>query len=415
MSQVMIKFSLETKPMTLQKINHKLLIYFSTFLFSVAYAQDTKFIFTNPTCSQFDTKPKNAFCTRADQTANQSQPNGVLQTVLSALKQTGVKKITLASMTFSQRDVAQALCNAAKNGISVDILMDAGSETVVAEIAVSCGANLFKIGTNELEDARGDLHHNKFLLIEKETSSDLIFSTANFSNPGLSINHETWGFVSSANTSSIVQEHICLINTLKQYKSDLNLFRTQLNQCKSKIQNTNNNSNLIESLFIPNDSKKLVDEILKQIRSSKTVLITSNRFSYPPIINALKKSKALDLRLLFDDDLYWAGLQPPNSEKYKTERLDANRINELIQSNIKVNYIQTSDVAKQKMHNKFMIFDNLVIVGAGNYTQGGMLANFENFYFIKDPDLIRNFKNQFEYLWSISNEHKKMPEVEKDI
>lgn len=363
--------------------------------------------FTNPQCQAYEGKPRNAYCTRADVSRAQTQNEGPYKKVLELIKKRGVQKITLGTMTFSHKDVAQALCQAIRNRVEVTVLIDSSAEMAVAESVAKCGARLYKVGTAEPKDEeapRGDLHHNKFLLAESDKESTLVFSTANFSNPGLTINHEVWTFVSAKNDSEFMQNHQCLIESLKTYTDDMPRFKKDVQACRSRVQKDQNS--VIDSLFVPADSARLMKLIDDNIRASSRVLLASNRYSYDKITSAIAAAKSRDSRAIFDDDLYWGGVQP--TEDYVREALDAKKVAQL-EKTAKVRFTQTSFGAAQKMHSKFIVLDKMVIVGAGNYTYAGMSSNFENFYIIRDPVTIEKFKEQFEYLWSISTPRNQMP------
>lgn len=381
-----------------------LLAYVSVVFAPVAVAQTYDFRFTNPVCQIYGDKPKNAFCTRSDLPLAQSNTEGPFQKLIQLIRKSENKKITLATMSFSNKEVAKELCAALKRKIKVDVLVDSGVEMATAETVLKCGANLIKIGTVEEEDRRGDLHHNKFLLVEQNQQDILVFATANFSNPGLTINHETWSFISLEKNSTLVQHHHCLINALTKYKTNISDFKNELNQCRKPV----NEKKSIESLFIPADSVQLVKLIQSSIKQSSRVLMTSNRYSFDLITNAFSVSRSKDSRAIFDDDLYWGGLQP--TPDYINEAIDAKKL-EKLEKIIPVRYIETSFGAAQKMHNKFIVLDSMVIVGAGNYTYAGMTSNFENFYIIRDAKAIEKFKIEFEYLWSLATDRKRMPSV----
>jgi phosphatidylserine/phosphatidylglycerophosphate/cardiolipin synthase-like enzyme len=374
---------------------------FQTFL--VAEAQTFDVRFTNPQCKAYGTKPQNAYCTRADLPKAQANPKGPYQKVIEVIKNEKNTHITLGTMTFSNKGVAEALCQAIKGGVGVTVIIDAGAEQTVAESVKKCGAELVTVGTVEDEDKRGDLHHNKFLLAEGSDESTLVFATGNFSNPALSINHETWTTVTDSNDSDFIQNHQCLIAALKDYTDNLAQFRKDLNKCRQK----NNNQSKIESLFIPADSAKLIKLIEENIKSSSQVLMASNRYSFDRITQAFANSKSTDSRAIFDDDLYWGGIQP--NEDYVNEALDSKKIAQLERTSAQVRFTQTSFGAAQKMHNKFIVFDKMVLVGAANFTYAGMTANFENFYVIRDTKTVALFKNQFEYLWKASTPRHQMP------
>jgi phosphatidylserine/phosphatidylglycerophosphate/cardiolipin synthase-like enzyme len=374
-------------------------------------AQTMEFIFTNPLCQTYPGKPKNAFCTREDVAANTRNRTSLQRRVLSEIKNRDNLAVTLASMTFSNRAVAQTLCEVIKRGVRVKILIDAGAEQATAQEVESCGAELWPIGSVEPQDQAAptalhrDLHHNKFLLIERKNNLRLLaFATANFSTPGLSINHETWSFITDQGDSKMMRDHQCLISALESYNGRRARFSNSLNKCRTASRVASN----IESFFVPADSRRLLQLIDENIRQSNRVWMTSNRYSYDRLTQAFRAGSARDRKAIFDDDLYWGGLQP--TDDYKNEALDSVQVKKLEKAGVAVRFTQTSYGAAQKMHNKFIIFDDLVIVGAGNYTYSGLASNFENFYAVRDPVTVELFSRQFIQLWSLSTSRSAMPE-----
>ena len=365
---------------------------------SLVHAQFLEFRPTHPVCATYPGKPVGAFCTRSDVSSSIQDPEGPAQSILREISHPQNKDITLATMTFSNRSVATALCQAEARGVEVQVLIDAEAEDAVAKEVQACGGAIVKVGGADNRRSRGDLHHNKFLLIDRKSGdSTLVFSSANFSNPGLSINHETWSFVTAAPKSPFIQNHRCLVEALVNDSSSRRTFRSKLESCL-----VSDESESIRSFFLPTMSAPLVQEIQEGLRNSKRIWLSSNRFSFVPIIQSFeKRSSNKDSRAVFDDDLFWGG--DPSREAYRGNQLDAERIALLKKAGVTVRYMQTSFEAAQKMHSKFLVFDDKVIVGAGNFTSGGLQSNFENFYVIDDRRVVQEFASYFEALWRLSS------------
>jgi len=89
---------------------------------------------------------------------------------------------------------------------------------------------------------------------------------------------------------------------------------------------------------------------------------------------------------------------------------------------MKDRYIQTyaDDVwnpeSMQLQHNKFLIFtfsgnSGAVFAGAGNLTTSAFNTNFENFYYIRIPEVYRAFMRQYELMWNdLARGHEDMPQ-----
>ena len=55
------------------------------------------------------------------------------------------------------------------------------------------------------------------------------------------------------------------------------------------------------------------------------------------------------------------------------------------------------------MHNKFAIFDGkLMVTGSYNWTNNAERFNYENAIFITDPNVIRQYRKEFDSIWKIA-------------
>jgi phosphatidylserine/phosphatidylglycerophosphate/cardiolipin synthase-like enzyme len=60
--------------------------------------------------------------------------------------------------------------------------------------------------------------------------------------------------------------------------------------------------------------------------------------------------------------------------------------------------------ARNTMHHKFLVFDDLVGFGSLNFTYAGFNQNYENFSFTDDLSVVSNFGNEFDALWEIASD-----------
>ncbi len=66
-------------------------------------------------------------------------------------------------------------------------------------------------------------------------------------------------------------------------------------------------------------------------------------------------------------------------------------------------------------HNKYIIFDfekeqDAVHCGAGNFTQAAFSKNFENYYYITIPEIVEEFKQQYDHVWNdLATKQQDMP------
>ena len=68
-------------------------------------------------------------------------------------------------------------------------------------------------------------------------------------------------------------------------------------------------------------------------------------------------------------------------------------------------------------HNKFLVIQtptgDAAFAGAGNLTTTAFTDNFENFYWIKIPEIVAAMKAQHEHLWSLATPEENLPN--KDV
>lgn len=52
------------------------------------------------------------------------------------------------------------------------------------------------------------------------------------------------------------------------------------------------------------------------------------------------------------------------------------------------------------MHNKFAVFDrNILLTGSYNWTKGAESFNYENAIFLSDPEIIKQYQDEFDDIW----------------
>ena len=75
--------------------------------------------------------------------------------------------------------------------------------------------------------------------------------------------------------------------------------------------------------------------------------------------------------------------------------------------------METNHGAKYLHHNKFIVFQTPqgegVFTGAGNFTGTAFTDNFENFYYVTIPHVVKAMKDQHEHLWSLATPEEKLP------
>lgn len=346
-------------------------------------------------------KPQDIYCTRSDVANNFSLNNGIMGRIRQEIEFGSVQRLTVATMTLSHKEFVGYLCDLKeKRQFELVLLIDAGADQGQANVLSACGAQVVQVGEpRESGSGRGAgfraLHHNKFILVERaDDQHSLVFSSANFSNPGLSINHELWGFYYPKHSSRVILDHQCLVNTLMAYPQETKTQSQSYRQCQASYSGMPQDNNVM-FYALPFDASALRRQLMTMVKEADSLLLATNRFAYPQLVKALNERKQ-NAFLLLDDDLYWARYS--NRPENKSNTLDVERISQL-QSVVNVKYAPTSYEAAQKMHIKFAVADDLLLAGSGNFTASGLGNNYENFYLITDPQAVESAYTEFLRLW----------------
>lgn len=224
---------------------------------------------------------------------------------------------------------------------------------------------------------RGRLVHNKLLLVDREI---LINGSPNFSTTGLAINLESLEFATRQSDPAMLHAFICMLDTLSQGAEQHG--QKALQRCETP-----------RIYFTPAPRNRgAMGRILSAVNAARqTIDISMHHFSSQEVAQALKNARrrGVFVRMLFDDDD--CVVKTPDE------------IRELMKSGVKTRYLQTNCDMFQLMHTKFGIFDGkLVINGPANWTQAGMITNYENFIVYEDRKYVHAFSAFFDRAWTLA-------------
>lgn len=387
------------------------------------------------------TKPENVYCHAAtDSQPSSERPESPRHRIAEWIDSTGDgDSIFLAFLSFSDRLIADKLCEAIDRGAEVDFVVDKLSSR--GEQLIDCGGRLHVRGSS----AR--FAHVKLIMINPDEPGPadgddvhvrLSFGSANMSS-GTHLHHENWQFLEVARDSFFVESHRCLAAGLldEDASSRKDKFRRFIDDCRAEIPFEPEVD--IKSYFIPvnGDSDALIADVLGAARAAGSVDVAAHRFSFfqqnpdkletePRLVDTLGARLAADpdftVRMVADDDLYW--LRPltggegltlgPNS----SGELDSvDHLAAMGEGRFEIRYLETNHASKGcsdsggtfssplLQHNKFLIFRDMpdradaVLTGAPNLTGTGFTNNFENAYLIAIPEVVAAYKNQYRRFW----------------
>lgn len=363
--------------------------------------------FTNPQCESQDAP--STHCSQAHLDSNLLRTDTPHFKILEWIADSATEEVFITSMSFSNAQIERELCKASVNrGVRVTVVLDTETDFGVANRLKKCTGGISPPNILERGNQGGlGIHHNKLIVVNPSRSTMKIgYSSANFSSFGTVLHHENWSFVTLPSDTYFAQVHVCLIEGLTHHSLSRKDFSSFLDGCRAEIPYEEEHD--IKSFFVPADNKKALNALIEMVESSQTVKIAAHRFTLPILFTTLasKLAHGNNVQLIADDDLYWALKGKIIGGNSKDEAV---RLRPLLEAGIDVKYINTNHKIRQFHHNKFIIADNAVFAGAGNFSAAAFSANFENFYLVKIPEVVDAYKLQYERLWSEGLSDAQMP------
>lgn len=397
------------------------LILISTQSFAVKLSDYTPFafepLFTNPVCATYKydrvvvsndggnltSKPVGVYCKASDEVASVSRSYAPQFRLIEWIADKNTKELYLAYLSFSSKNVANALCQAIKNGVKLNMVLDSGEDgkgpvNKDAESLKDCGkAGQVKVTYRGTTGGLG-FAHNKIMIVNPGAEVvKIVFSSGNLTS-GTSTNHENWNFVTTNGKSFFAAAHKCVIESMISAGDSKARFSSFLNDCRSKIKAAPETD--IQVFFSPVDGKAALETVTYIGQKATLIEAMSHRLSgalaslYSTLLASGKK-----IKFILDDDMYWAHLK--HQDIGRNTSIEAFKIyRDLIEKGMETRFMQTNQNVFQLQHNKFMVFtmndgSGMVFNGAGNFTTAAFTKNFENFYLIRIPSVVEVYRKQY--------------------
>ena len=386
-------------------------------------------LFTNPTCETYDfkrelfsnagnpitSKPDDVYCKASDEAASVARKSSPQYRLREWITDASTKELDLAYLSFKSKAITTALCEAVKRGVKLRLVLDSGDgeKNASAESLKECG----KEGQVEVH-YRGEtgglgFAHNKIMIVNPRSSAvKIVFSSGNMTT-GTSINHENWNFITTSGSSYFAQVHSCVLDGMIVAGESKQSFKDFMGNCRSKISAKPESD--ITAFFVPVDGKEALAKVREAGMNSTLVEGMSHRFSGDLVkLFAQFLASGKNVRFLLDDDVYWtAKLKKDIGRNQRTESFGI--YNQLISKGMDTRFLQTNEQIFQLQHNKLIVFSTdeapkAVFAGAGNFTSSAFTNNFENFYFITIPEVVKAFKEQYKkYFFEMATKEADMP------
>jgi hypothetical protein len=386
-------------------------------------------LFTNPVCAEYrydrpvlaedgttlTAKPRDVYCKTSDVSTSAERSVSPQYRLIEWTNDPKTKEIFLAYLSFSNKPVADALCDAAKRGVKLTMVLDSAPEE--DSTGNSLAEGIKKCGTNVTTHYRGQRNglgyaHNKIFMVNPTDKKEVrvVFSSGNMST-GTVIHHENWNFVTASPKTHFVQAHLCVREGMINHGDSKKQFSDFIASCRKAIPNAEETD--LQTFFVPGEGRKAFDALRGLALQSTRIEAIAHRFSgdfvrlFTELLN-----KGKDTRLINDDDMYWSWKL--REDTGRNTRIEAFKVLPLRDLGLKMKFLETNHQQVILQHNKFMVFElgaeDAVFTGAGNFTSAAFNQNFENFYIIRDQAVVKAFQAQYARLWNqMATSPEKMP------
>jgi hypothetical protein len=391
-------------------------------------------LFTNPLCRKYSypssqevlsnggerltAKPENVFCAPTDAAASGARDSSPQKKLLDWIKDPETKEIFFAYLSFSNKVVAAELCTAIRErSVKVTMVLDRETELATANTVLACQPGNGDASAKPRLELRGHdgtigyAHNKVFLINPRSDKPRIVFSSGNLSS-GVVLHHENWHFVRAPGRTHFAKAHVCLMDGMLDHYRTKQEYGSFIKTCRDSAGIGEEAD--IKTFFVPGDGGRAGKEIQKGIREGTSIKIAAHRFSYRLMRTELERrltgANPPEVRLVADDDLWWAGHgfedQPNTPDEFEM-------VKPLAEKGMSVRYMETNHNSKYLHHNKFIVFDTpngkAAFAGAGNFTGTAFTDNFENFYFITIPQVVEAMKAQHDHLYELATEVENLP------
>ncbi|MFK7987278.1 MAG: phosphatidylserine/phosphatidylglycerophosphate/cardiolipin synthase family protein [Sandaracinaceae bacterium] len=385
--------------------------------------------FTSPQCAAMGDVPAGVRCegTSAERNASR-EAAGIVDHLVRWIDATRRVKeahperavrIVMAYLVWSDYRVFDALCRASAAGVRIEGFFDAGiTDTQPDELmtdAACTPANIdihFLGGVTEpVEDWR--LMHIKMMLFDTgEPTTRLVFGSANLTATGSTLHFENWAFARFPSDSHFVASHACARDALYADR-DIgagypDAFESTYDTCVAGLSATPDPDFAV--WFTPDADEAALNALVSEVEgASASVDLAVQHFSNYTLGTAIRASgrdSAIATRVLLDDDTWYDVGEVGGSDRALYDALfDGEPLD--------IRFLQTNyyfEFGWQFQHNKFVtVDDDAVFCGAGNFTEVAFRDNYENFYLLRDPEVVAQFTAEYDRLWALSKASSGLP------
>ena len=355
--------------------------------------------------------------------------SGIEEELLAWINDPLTRYVRMSYMTFTSDRLAQALCEASKRSVKVDIYLQ-GQNIESLDTAVGVYRELLRCSENSQtfhiwkRGTENWLNHAKIFLVASDDSQNpqqqrirFTSSSANLSQSGLGLHYDNWLMFDTSSDNYLARENLCFFQGLEamvtpEGQQNKGLFLNTLETCHKTIKLPADAQ--IDFIATPTPSNRekpltillgLIEGAKNRIRiaAHKVTMTGSKKF---PLVETLiaQMKKGVKVDIVFDDDTILKHLRAPGSVELNVSKEELRAYEELSKHGANITFFDTNESAQIFMHNKYMIIDDsIVFTGAGNFSSASLLGvNTEQFYVLTVPELVTAYGKSWEELreWS---------------
>ncbi|MCP4447701.1 MAG: hypothetical protein GY811_20545 [Myxococcales bacterium] len=318
-------------------------------------------IFTNPFCDE---------CTSAEKTV--LLENSEIIKRVTQLIDGSSQRIDIAQFTFSRKDIEAALIAAHERGVEIRLAMDARQDRdgSLSRRLVDAGVSVRFIRGKAAGTDRFGLLHTKFMMVDGQT---LLTGSNNWSSTGTSINNENTMIITGEAGDELIDGFACNFEAIWASKVD------EAAECSGD-----------NVFFTPGSAARIA--LRDSIRSADTSIdVLMHHFTFTDLAKELAKAQeaGVSVRLIVNEA--------------DRGEVASSSFQRLLEAGGQIHFKRVNEDAYQFMHNKLVIIDGEVLInGSGNWSGSAFFNNYENFVRYFEPDVIRQFEDMYDRLWTWS-------------
>jgi hypothetical protein len=395
-------------------------------------------LFTNPVCRKYaypasqtvlandgtrlTNKPENVYCGAADGAGSADRDTSPQKKLLDWIKDPATTEIFFAYLSFSNKVVGAEICKAVQQrNVKVTFVLDRETDLGAANTLLACQPGNGDASLKPRMELRGHdasigYAHNKIFMINPRSAKPrIVFSSGNLSS-GVVLHHENWHFLRVNGSTHFAKAHVCLMDGMLDHYRTKAEYSGYIKSCRDGA-GIGEESDL-KTFFVPGDGGRAGQNVKAGVQTATKLGIAAHRFSYSLLRRELdarfQAGNPPEVKLVADDDIWWAGHgAEPGSVPNTADEYGF--VQSLQADGMQVRYMETNNNSHYLHHNKFIVFTTpqgeSAFAGAGNLTGTAFTDNFENFYWITIPHIVKAMKDQHEHLWSLGTPEEKLPKT----